>query len=391
MKGAGRRVVWMLPALFFLLFAGGGALQGFMKTALPEEWAPELRALRATWLLAALYFSFMIWRILVPASQRFLGDRVSLVLAAVTYSLMPCALLVTTNFTVLVVLAVAWGFGAASLWQTAPVWLYDVTPSHRRGLWAGIIYLATYAGLIAGAKMLSAASDISGRSGLLTVAIVPTGVGLFLAFALPGRRSPSKPLSLSGLRLTLGSRRVMLVGVLLFSAAMAYGLLLGVFRDEIESTLGTQALGNILAIYFAVRLAVAVLGGAASDFLGRRIVTALAFVATGAVLLVAAPHRTGSSMAFAGACLGLVSGVIPISATALAADWFEPSMRSQALGAAFVWRDAGMVISLLGGQYLARWAGGFHAVIGVFGGVFVLCGALSMFLPGQSGRSEDAS
>lgn len=391
MRGAGRRVVWMLPALFFLLFAGGGAFQGFMKTALPEEWAVELRALRATWLLATLYFSFMVWRILVPASQRFLGDKASLVLAAVTYSLVPCALLVTTNFGVLLVLAAAWGFGAASLWQTAPVWLYDVTPSHRRGLWAGIIYLATYAGLIAGATMLGAASQVTGRSCLLAVAIVPTGIGLFLAFALPGRRSPSRPLSLTGLRETLGSRRVMLVGVLLFSAAMAYGLLLGAFRDEIEGSFGTRALGNILAIYFAVRLVVAAVGGAASDFFGRRLVTALTFFATGGVLLAALGHRGGLSMAFAAGCLGLVSGVIPISATALAGDWFEPSMRSQALGAAFVWRDAGMVTSLLGGQYLARWAGGFHTVMGVFGGVFVLCGALSLFLPGGNGRARGAS
>ena len=94
-------------------------------------------------------------------------------------------------------------------------------------------------------------------------------------------------------------------------------------------------------------------------------------------------------MAFSVGCLGLVSGVVPVSVTACTGDWFEPARRALGLGAAFVWRDLGMVVSLLAGQYLVRLSGSVSMPLFAFGALFVACGFVSLAVPSAE-KSEDA-
>ncbi|MHC4713844.1 MAG: MFS transporter [Planctomycetota bacterium] len=185
------------------------------------------------------------------------------------------------------------------------------------------------------------------------------------------------------MRLAVSDRRLVLLGLLLFASATAYGLLLGAFRDGIQEVLGREALKGILATYFGTRLVVAILGGFSSDVLGRKLVVALAFLGGGVALAIAA--FTGGVWGFRASAitLGLVSSVVPVSVTAYAGDWFEAGKRSLALGAAFVWRDAGMVLSLLGGQALVETAGSFKVALVVFAVLFVLCGLGALALPSR--------
>ena len=374
----------IIIALFFLVFAGGGAFQPFLRVAVPKEWSP----LRITSLLAVVYFSFMIWRLLIPASQRLLTDKWSLVSAAAAYALVPLVLRFTFDYRCLVVAAALWGWGAAGLWQTGPVWLYDRTNPRRRGLWAGVLYGTVFLALVCGAKAQGWAAE-AGRRALLDAALVPAALAVALALLLPARRARAEALSLKGVTSLVFDRRVLLLGSLLFVSAMAYGLLLGAFRDSIESSFGTSTLGTMLAIYFGTRLAVSVTGGFFSDLLRRSTVMTAAYLAGGASLLWAASSPAPAAMAFSVGCLGLVSGVVPVSVTACTGDWFEPSRRSLGLGAAFVWRDLGMVVSLLGGQYLVQLSGSVGVPLFAFGALFVACGFVSLAVPSAE-KSEDA-
>ncbi len=366
-------------ALFFFVFAGGGAFQGYLKAALPGEWSP----LRVTSLLGIVYLSFMFWRLLIPASQHLLTDKWSLVLAATAYALMPVLLIYTADYRLLAIAAALWGWGAASLWQTGPVWLYDATSPLYRGLWAGILYGAVFLALMGAAKVQGWAAD-AGQHRLLATVLVPALAAVALSIALPARRARAEVLSVASLRLHLFDGRVLILGGLLFVSATAYGLLLGAFRDSAEALYGSARVGTMLAVFFATRLVVSVFGGFFSDFMARTTVITIAYVAGGVSLAAAASLEGALSMAAAAGCLGLVSGVVPVSVTACTGDWFEPAQRSLALGAAFVWRDMGMVVSLIGGQFLVELSGGFSTPLFVFGALFAMAGAGAMMLPSHN-------
>ncbi|MCD6406010.1 MAG: hypothetical protein J7M19_09305, partial [Planctomycetes bacterium] len=162
-----KRVPALIIVTFFLTFAGPGAVQGYLKNIAPAQWPP----VKVTSILVVLYFSFMIWRILIPASQRFLGDKWSMVLAPGAYLLVPAGLALGLNYWLIAASAVVWGWGAAGLWQTGPVWLYDVTDEKRRGFWAGVLYVAVFSGLAIGAKVQGLAVEMAGRRAILALAI----------------------------------------------------------------------------------------------------------------------------------------------------------------------------------------------------------------------------
>lgn len=386
------RVAALLIAAYFLVFAGPGAIQGFLKNVLPA-WGP----VKVTSILAAVYFSFMFWRMLVVSTQRILGDRLSFAAGLASYSLMPAYLLAIIAFRLqpdywaLIVIALAWGWGSASLWQTGPVWLYDVTASNRRGLWAGVLYMLVFLGLIIGARLQGYAASTGDATLLLILALTPGALAVIFATLLPARQARSERLSFDAIKSVLSDRRVMLLGLLLFISSTAYGLLLGVFRDRIQEAFGASAVGVVLSYYFATRLVISVSGGHSSDLLARRTVVAAAFFVGGAALSLASVREDMTSLLGAAVCLGLVSGVVPVSATAFAADWFAAERRSLALGAAFLWQDCGMVISLLAGQYLVQATNGFRVPLMMFSFLFLVAAALTFVLPQGAPAPEPAA
>jgi hypothetical protein len=51
------------------------------------------------------------------------------------------------------------------------------------------------------------------------------------------------------------------------------------------------------------------------------------------------------------------------------------------MGAAFLWQDCGMVLSLVGGQYLAAATSGFRAPFVIFSALFLAATVLTFVLP----------
>jgi len=145
-QGISRRVPPLIIIAFFFTFMGPAVVQVFLRNLVPADWG----AVKVTAILAALYFSFMFWRLLVVKTQHWMGDKWSLVFGVAAYMLVPAALIFTTSYALLVVLAILWGWGAAAIWLTGPVWLYDNTNPARRGFWAGVLYMVLFAGLYIG-------------------------------------------------------------------------------------------------------------------------------------------------------------------------------------------------------------------------------------------------
>lgn len=383
--GTARRVPPVIIISFFLIFMGPGVVQVYLRNLVPPDWAP----VKVTSILAALYFSFMFWRLLVVKTQHIIGDKWALTLGLAAYLLVPLALVFTSNYLVLVAMAILWGWGAAAIWQTGPVWLYDNTDSRRRGLWAGLLYMVLFTGLFAGTMFVGLASGHKGRPLMLALLIAPGAAAVVLAALLPARRARAQALSLAGVRSMFLDRRVVILGALLFVSATAYGLLLGAFRDKIDGTFGTLAVGKVLSCFFITRLAFSIVGGHFSDIFARRSVVAAAFLAGGAGLVIAANCQSILSLSAASISLGIVGAVVPVSATAYSADWFTPEKRSLALGAAFVWNDAATALSLLGGQYMVQLTGSFTVPMLAFGVLFLLSTALAFAIPAAPRRPAE--
>ncbi len=380
------RVPALMIAVFFFTFAGPGAIQFYIRNVTPEDWSP----LKVTSILAVLYAAFALWRFLVVPSQHLLGDKWALALGALGYVLMPAALLVTANYYALLVIAVFWAWGAAALWQTGPVWLYDATGERRRGLWAGVLYMLVFAALYLGARVQGLAAAAEKRELLLWIAIAPGILAFGLAMMLPAREARSQPLSARAALSMLSDRRVAFIGIILCVSATSYGLLLGSFRDKIQDAYGPAALGRIVGYYLLIRMAVSVAGGHFGDVLARKSVIAAVFLAGGVAIAAAAAMQEIWAFSVASACLGLVGGIAPISATAFSAEWFAPEKRSLGLAASFFWQDGAMVLSLLGGQYIAQASGGFRVPFAVFAALFIVSSGVALALP-EARRAEAAA
>jgi MFS family permease len=385
--GAARRVPFLMIAAFFFVFLGPAAIQLYIKNVAPASWS----SMQVTSILAVLYFSFMFWRFLIVPSQHLFGDKWTLALGAVGYVVVPVALLFTANYVALLAVTLLWGWAAAALWQTGPVWLYDNTDPRRRGLWTGVLYSLVFAGYYAGVRMLGYAAKMNNPRLILILAILPGALAFACAAMLPKRKARAQKLSLSATLHMLFDRRVCIMGFLLFMSATSYGLLLGSFRDKIQSSYGAEAVGVIVGYSLIVRMAVSGIGGHFGDVLARRTVVATVFLVGGVTLAAATRLEEFWAFSLASACLGLVGCTAPVSATAYCADWFEPQKRSLAMAASFFWQDCGMVVSLLGGQYIAQISGGFRAPFLVFAGLFLFSAAVAFVLPGGAGATEAAT
>jgi len=384
-QGRARRVPALIIASFFFVFMGPAVVQIYLRNLM----RPEEGRMSATTVLAALYFSFMLWRLLTVKSQHVFGDKWSLVFGLAAYLLIPVALAFTTNYVVLLVMAVLWGWGAAGIWLTGPVWLYDNTDPRRRGLWAGVLYMTLFGGLWLGTLLVGFAAKTENRALMLAILIAPGALAVALAAALPSRRARAEGITFAAVRRVFFDLKVIILGSLLFVAATTYGFLLGAFRDGIDDAYGTAAVGTVLSFFFAARLVVSILGGHFSDVFARKSVIALVFFVGGAGLATASASQSVWAFSLGAIALAVVGGTVPVSATAYSADWFAPERRALAMGAAFFWQDAGTALALLAGQYVARTSSSVAAPFLVFAALFLASAFLALFIPEMQRAPEE--
>ena len=368
----------ILAFAFFCMFFGA-AHQPLIVPYLTEvgNWT----SLQATLLLVAVYASFMLWRLGVGYSIGKLGDYRSVLIGSLTYTLFALALLVTRHPIVLFLVALLWGWGAASLWLTSGTLVLDATRRSKYGASSGFFYMATNLGFaiggIAYGEILRQSTNVAAGHSyrlILTVGAMLVANGILLA--VPKREIKREV----GLRQTLAFWRVPELRVAAFlqwAAALGFGIILSPFASYVQESFGSALIGITTLAYPLIRAILSLVGGSLSDALGRGKTLLVAFIGGSVGLLIASGWNHPAGAALAALALGFQGGMVPPVSTALVGDVVPSHQRHLALGAVFFWRDLGAITSMLGGQFIAQTAGGFQRSFVAFAVLFLVCAAVS--------------
>jgi len=370
----------VLSGAFFFIFMGAGAQQQFLIPYLKDTtpWG----AMQYSSVLAAVYLSFMVWRIFVGTSIRALGDYRSIVLGCLTYTAFVATVLFTKRFPAIIAMAALWGWGAASMWIVSSSQILDVSHRTRYGTASGIFYFCTHVGFAVGVLVLSLIQIRWGSDALYRTALGLALIGNAILLFVPGRPICRDARPVREILKMMRTNKVRIVAALQFAAALGFGLLLGVFADFISDEYGNPYL--LLTVLFpSARAVLSLSGGILSDRLGRGTLFFAAFLLSALGLFVAAAWTHPITLAISILALGFQGGIVPTVSMALIGDSVQPQRRHPAFGAIFVWRDLGVVIALLGGQFLRLRLGGVGPAFLLFGAIFLMCALLSTKLAGQ--------
>jgi hypothetical protein len=389
--------VLIMGITFFFIFMGAGALQQFLINMLKRSADWPLLGYSTTSILAMVYFSFMFWRIFIGVSLRRLGFYLSILVGGITYLCFTLAVFFSRDYLLLLTAVAVWGWGACSMWIAAPTQIFVAAKRTKYGLCTGLLYGFALSGYTLGVFILGEVQRYFGDQEVLSAAVLFTSLGVATLFFLPKRRA-----AFAGLKLKriwqMGRRRSFLVaGFFLFTAAISYGILLGVYAGFIDRSMGVGFVGRITVFFYLARVGASFLGGYISDKLGRGVVLRVSFLlaALGLVATVFVAERFSKGVAFQGLhyialilsslFLGLQAGVVPVATTAFVGDVLAQEERHLGLGAIFFWRDLAMVITLLGGEVLVaqfsfKWAVLLFAII--FIGCAVVAPRVQVSSPG---------
>jgi MFS family permease len=380
--------LWVLSGAFLFIFMGAGALQQFLIPYL--ERTTTWGAMRSSLVLAMVYLGFVLWRLLGGYSIRALGDHRAIVIGSAMYTLFAAVVLLYPRLWALLAAAFVWSWGAALLWITSSAHVLDASRREHYGRTAGVFYAATHVGFVIGLAVLGLLLRTVGGRGMLIGAIALTALGNVVIAFVPRRDFPRElPRFTAVLGVAIGAAgRV--VGVLQFAAAMGYGLLLGVFASSIEREYGIAAVAPITMSFYVVRAAISPFAGMLSDRLGRARVLAGGFAMGGAALLLPVAVPTAASLVVAAAALGAVTATVLAVVLALAGDTAAPASRQATIAGLYAWRDLGVAVTILLGQYLRLLFHGFQAPFVVFATLFFVCAWLSGRLHPALGAARGA-
>ncbi|UCH36044.1 MAG: MFS transporter [Armatimonadota bacterium] len=370
----------VLSAAFLFIFMGTGALQQFLIPYLEQTttWGPMWSSL----ILATVYLGFVVWRLLGGYSIRALGDYWAIVAGATMYTLFAVAVLAYPRLWVLLAAAFAWSWGAALLWITSSAHVLDASRREHYGRSAGIFYSATHVGFVVGLTVLGLLLRQFGGRGMLIGAIGMTALGNIICLFVPRRDFPRELPSFSAVLRFAVSGVGRIVAVIQFAAAIGYGLLLGVFASAIEQDYGIQFVAAITMAFYVLRAVMSPFVGVLSDRLGRGRVMAGIFAVSGAALLIPVVLPGAAALAFAAAILGALTATVLAGVLALVGDSAESTSRQAMIAGLYVWRDLGVGVTILVGQYVRILFHGYQAAFLLFAMTFFLCAWLSTRLEG---------
>ncbi|KPJ58910.1 MAG: hypothetical protein AMS15_07405 [Planctomycetes bacterium DG_23] len=376
--------VLIMSISFCFIFMGAGALQQFLINILKRSANWPLLGYATTSILAMVYFSFMFWRIFIGLTLRRLGFYLSILLGGFTYLLFTLAVFLSRDYFLLLTAAAVWGWGACSIWIAAPTQIFLAAERTKYGLCTGLLYGFALSGYTVGVFLLGEVQRYSGDQAVVSAAALFTSLGVAVLFFLPRRRSTFAALRLGRIWQLAKRRSLLVAGFFLFTAAISYGILLGVYAGFVDRAIGAGFVGRIAVFFYLARVAASFLGGPISDRWGRGVVLRGSFLlaAFGLMATVLVAERFSKGVAFQGMhyatlilsslFLGLQTGVIPVVTTAFVGDTLAQEERHLGLGAIFFWRDLAMVITLLGGEALVVHFS-FETAILLFAIVFVGC------------------
>ena len=382
-----RRVILTLTLANLFLFLSAGAQQQFLVSYLGDltDWSGELRA----GIIAALYFSMMVFRVANVWLLRRWPDRTQSIVGSLSYTGF-CGAMALFFFWPSPVLgfgaALVWGWGGAALWAGSSLQILAATDRGKSqyGSTIGLLYTATHLGFTVGVCVLGWLYSALGRDALyllyVAAGVVCLGGNVVLLLTPRLGHIPPEAPSLRALIGIVAKPKVQISGFLQFAAALSFGLMLGSFGDMIKTSYGKGWIWLLAAPYPLARLLWGWVSGALSDRLGRAWTLAASFLLVSASLAGCALWSSRATLGVAAAALGLLSTSVPVIASAIVGDSADRDRRPLAYGSLFTFRDAGVVIATLAGQILKAQLGDFRGAFMAFAVVFAVCGLVSVVL-----------
>jgi len=382
----------MLAGMFFLIFTGAGAQQAYVVPYL--ERVAGFSTFQAGTVIAMVYFSMMIFRVLNVYLFGGWSDRRFTIVGSLAYLMFTLVMLATAfvkSYPLAIAAAAVWGVGGAMMWTGTAMQTLAIADrrqgAHGRGM--GMLYAATHAGWMSGVIVLGWVYKACDNAHLYLVYVL--AAGLTLAGVVVGTRLPATGTALRerpdlrALVASLARGRTLIAGLLQLTSALAFGLVLGGLGKFIEATYGAQWIWVSLAFYPGTRMVMSLVSGHLFDRIGQTAVMSGGFVAGAAGLAVAAMWFRPAGMIVASFGLGVLSSTVPVVASAMVGVGAEIKRRPLVYGIVFSWRDVGVVaaavaVSAIGGKL------DFQTAFGVFIWIFLGCALLSLLLRRYAGQ-----
>lgn len=380
------RKLYLLAAASCFIFMGAGAQQAYLVPYLRRvtDWSQVACGA----VIATVYFSMLVFRLVNIYLFPRWSDRRFTIVGALTYVFFTVAMFAVPyveSWSFAMVSAVLWGMGGAMMWTGTSMQTLDITDKAggRHGTGMGILYSSTHLGWLIGAIGLGLIYDalsVETSQLLYAAAAGVTLVGNVLTCFIPAtgpalRETPA----LSGLLEMMARPRALISGLLQFTSALGYGLVLGVFSKYIEDAYGSAWIGRAIWLYPAVRMVLSFFGGYFADRIGYTPVLVAGFLTSAVGLAVTIAWASPFAVLITVGTLALLSSTVPVVAAAIVGDAAGTSRRPLAYGIVFAWRDLGVGVAAIGANLLGLRLD-FDAVFTVFICIFGGCSLLSVYL-----------
>jgi len=381
-----RAHLYLLSAVFLFVFMGAGAQQAYLVPYLSRvtDWG----SLRCSSIVACVYGSMLVFRVLNVYLFARWTDRRFTIVGSFTYLLFTLAMLAVPfvrSYPLAIAFACLWGAGGAMMWTGTAMQTLALADEagNRHGTGIGILYASTHAGWLTGVVVLGLiyrSLPVGDLHVLYVVAAALTLVGNALACFLPaGEQALRETPPWRQLVHTVLRQRALIAGLLQMTAALAFGLVLGSFGKYVQDQYGPQWIWLAIAFYPGTRMVLSLMGGIASDRLGHTAVLCAGFLSAAAGLAALVLWHSPYAAILAALCLGLLSSVVPIVASAIVGAAADTRRRPIVYGLIFAWRDLGVVAASLGVNILGlRFE--LETAFTVFIFIFIGCSLLSVYL-----------
>lgn len=382
-----RAHVLLLSSTFFFIFLGAGAQQAFLMPYMGAftDWSRLQRQI----VIAMVYFSMTVFRLGNVYLLRNWPQWKCSIVGAATYVLFPIAMLVVyfvPSYPLALAAAAVWGWGGAAMWMGTTMQMLSLADEAKKhGTGMGILYGATHAGWALGVIVLGAIFGF-GQSVempwlVYAAATLLTVIGYAIMLWLPRLPEPLPELpTWSALMEIMSRTKARIAAFLLFAASLAFGFVLGSFTDYVEGAHGAQWLWITAFFYPFARFVLSFASGLLSERLSHGTVLAVSFFGGALGMFVPLMWAHPAGLAVTALMLGLLNGAVPVVSSAVIGVSADQKRRPLSYGAMFTWRDLGVVVATVAGGLLGMGVDDVAATFGVFGAVFVVCGAISLAL-----------
>ena len=380
----------VVPATFFLIFFGLGAIQPFLIPFLRQR-QPDLTPVQCSVVLAVVYFAFAVSRLFAGHLIYRVTSKRAICLGALGYFLFVLLVYVLNAYPLLLLAAVIWGIAAAMLWTAGSTHVLDSSASSKYGRRCGVLNLVAKIGITLGVATLGLVLRCWGYTGLFRVALAVGGLGVLVAGSVPNNPQPPKLQSFRELSGFYFRERGLLLAALFVAPGLAYGQLLGLINLYVVDTAGKAYVGGITASFLASGVLFSYLAGELSDQLGRRLLLIASFLAGAMGLVVMAQASQPFVMACAALLFGVQFGAVPTVVLAWIGDHTQAGARALAHASIFAWRDVGIGTSIVLGGSLIQSGWAYRTVFLAFASLFLLAAAASWGVPSANSANSSGA